>query len=68
MGCGVNYFLRRLLCRFIRRLSGTHREPVRQWSEADLRAIDHAYGALVGSTIGGIVVAVILLVVVWRPQ
>jgi hypothetical protein len=53
----AGHLLSRLSGRILRRVIGLQREPVRQWTEADLRRIDHAYALLVSLIAAGLVVA-----------
>ncbi|WP_224030233.1 hypothetical protein [Paraburkholderia caribensis] len=61
------FFLRRIAARIVRRLHGENRTPVREWTEADLRALEHGYGVLMG-TAAGAIVALDLLLITWRPM
>lgn len=56
----VRYLLTRIAGRVLRRVIGIEREPVRQWTESDLRRLDHLYGLLVASIAIGVVAAIIV--------
>ncbi|WGS53539.1 hypothetical protein LFL96_21000 [Paraburkholderia sp. D15] len=56
------YFFQRIAGRASRFLRGVQREPVRQYTEAQLRQLDHAYGFLVAVIAVGSVVAIIITI------
>jgi len=60
------YLLHRLTGRILRRIVGIKREPVRQYTESDYRALDMGYGFLAGLAAMGVVTIVLLLISV-RP-
>lgn len=57
-----SYFFHRLAGRIVRRVIGIKREPVRQLTESDYRAIDMGYGFLAGLAAMGVVAIVLLLI------
>ncbi|WP_162600749.1 hypothetical protein [Paraburkholderia sp. C35] len=56
------YLVHRLAGRLARFVRGEDREPVHQWTESELRQLDHAYGVLVGLTLAAIVAILLLLI------
>lgn len=60
-GCSVSHLLNRLAGRVTRRVLGLQREPVRQLTESDYRAIDMGYGFVAGLAAMGVVTIVLLL-------
>lgn len=62
----MNYLLHRLAGRILRRVVGIQREPVRQLTESDYRAIDMGYGFVAGLAAMG-VVTIVLLLLMGRP-
>jgi hypothetical protein len=53
------YLFHRLAGRIVRRVIGIQREPVRQLTEADYRAVDHMFAAL-SASLAAIAVAIVL--------
>lgn len=62
----MSHLLNRLAGRILRRVIGIQREPVRQLSESDYRAIDMGYGFVAGLAAMG-VVAIVLVLFSVRP-
>lgn len=62
----VSHLLHRLAGRILRRVIGIQREPVRQLSESDYRAIDMGYGFVAGLAAMG-AVAIVLVLFSVRP-